>query len=190
MKRRVLLAGLGTASIGVGAAFGSGAFTSIEADRDVELNVSNDSDAQIIFRRNDDATGADRLIEDDDTNAVDVIRFSRSDLNEQSRTSFEKALEVKNNTAENGEGLDVDLFVEENDDVGIEDEGILDFRVDDDNGDTSVVGDDNDIRIEEGETEQIDIVVDLRGDDINDNENDLEEIEQVTFVVEAVDEDE
>ena len=185
MKRRVLLAGLGTASIGVGAAFGSGAFTSIEADRDVELNVSNDSDAQIIFRRNESATGADRLIEDDETNVVDVIRFSRSDLNEQSRTSFDRALEVKNNTAENGEGLDVDLFVEENEDVGIEDEGIVDFRVDDDsNGDTSLVGDDNDIRIEEGETEQIDIVVDLRGDD----ENDLENIDQVTFVVEAVDE--
>lgn len=207
MKRRVVLAGIGTASIGVGTAFGSGAFTSIEADRDVELNVQGDSSAQIIFRKGE-GTGAGRLIATDDGNAVDVIEFTQTNLNEQSTTTFKKALEIENNTDDSSpvstddDGLSVDLYVQERDDGGIgDDDGdVLDFRVDDGSGETrSIVQDgsnNNAIQLpatgSDGEdVTEIDIIVDLRGGGVNDDQepddNDLEAIEQVTFVVEAVD---
>mgnify|MGYP006914300788 FL=1 len=188
MKRRAVLAGIGTASIGDGAAFGSGAYSSIEADRDVTLNVDNDDNAQIIFKRNSDAVGAERLIGTDESNAVNVIEFSQSDLNEQSKTSFKQALVVENNTGENGDSLKVDLFVKEELNVGISDGGVLDFRIDDGNDSTvSVVGEGNKSRLDDTETEQIDIIVDLRDNGTNDGTNDLDDISQVTFIVEAVD---
>ena len=209
MKRRVLLAGIGTASIGVGGAFGSGAFTSIEADRDVTLNVDNDANAQIIFRENADATGAGRLIGTDSSNAVDVIQFSQTNLNEQAETTFEQALEVVNNTDDSGpvstddDGLTVNLYVQERSGGGIGDgdTDVLDFRVDDDDSDgtRSIVQDSdgkNPVELpptggDGSDTAAIDIVVDLRNDDVNnsenDDKNDLDDITQVTFLVEAVD---
>jgi hypothetical protein len=208
MKRRVVLAGLGTASIGVGTAFGSGAFTSIEANRNVELNVKGDSSAQIKFRKGE-GTGADRLIATDESNAVDVIKFTQTNLNEQSTTTFKRALEIENNTDESGpvsaagSGLTVDLYVQERDDGGIgDDDGdVLDFRVEDGDGTRSIVKDGdgkNAVQLPAtgdsgADTAEIDIVVDLRGENVTDDQssddNDLEAIEQIVFVVEAVDDE-
>jgi hypothetical protein len=205
MKRRVLLGGIGTASIGIGATFGSGAFTSIEANRDVELNVESDSSAQIIFEARD-GTGADRLLTTDETNAVNVIKFSQTNLNEQSKTTFKKALKIENNTdaSDSGSadqsGLTVDLYVQQPDDGGIGDgDGdVLDFRVDDGDDTRSIVQDDSDNKnaatLEptdnngDEDTAKIDIVIDLLSDDVttgDQDDNDLESIGQVTFVVEA-----
>ncbi|AZQ16085.1 hypothetical protein [Halorubrum sp. PV6] len=200
MKRRVLLGGLGTASISVGAAFGSGAFTSIEADRAVELNVNNDSNAQIIFRRNADAVGANRLIRttsegtgtDDSNNGIEVIEFSQTDLNEQSKTTFEDALEIKNNTDQNGgpatddSGLDATIYVVPKDkDGNFLDQDVLDFLV----GGSTIVAEGtsdsstkNETQLNTGNKIIVDIEVDLRGDG---NGNDLDDINQVTFVVDA-----
>ena len=52
MKRRTVLFGLGTAAAGSAAAFGSGAFTSLRAERQVNIAVSNDSDASLIIEAN------------------------------------------------------------------------------------------------------------------------------------------
>ncbi|MYL17492.1 hypothetical protein GLW36_12670 [Halorubrum terrestre] len=185
MKRRVLLAGIGLSSIGVGAAFGSGAFTTVRADRSVELNVNSDDSAQIIFTQGS-GVGADRLIGTDNSNAVNVIEFSRTDLNEQSTTTFEKALKIENNTDNSGDGLDLDLRVKETTEIGGGD--VLDFRVE---GSGSIVGgeNENEFRLDATDSVETDIVIDLRDNDIGDGagDNDLESIEQVTFVVEAVD---
>ena len=186
MKRRVLLAGVGLTSVGVGAAFGSGAFTTVSADRDVELNVDNDDNAQIIFTQGN-GVGADRLIGTDDSNAVNVIKFSRTDLNEQSTTSFKEALRIENNTGNNGDGLNVDFRVEETDEVG--DGDVLDFRVEDPDHGSIVGGEDvNEFRLDATKSVEVDIVVNLRDNDIRDGtgDNDLESIGKVTFVVEAV----
>ena len=200
MKRRMLLGGLGTASISVGAAFGSGAFTSIEADRTVELNVSNDSNAQIIFQRNADAIGANRLIRtasegtgtDDSNNGIEVIEFSQTNLNEQSKTTFENALEIENNTDQNGEpatndsGLNSTIYVEpKNQDGDFLDQDVLDFLVE---GSTIVAEGEsdsntkNETQLNAGNTITVSIEIDLSG---NGNGDDLDEIGQVTFVVEA-----
>lgn len=182
MKRRVLLAGLGTASIGVGAAFGSGAFTSIEADRDVELNVSDDSDTQISFEPGS-GTGSGRIIELQEINGTEIISFDQDDLNEQATTTIEDALKIGNNVSDDRDGsIDVEIYVQEDGDVA--EDGILDFKQD---GDSIVGTESNDgFRLDDTEEEEIDIIVDLR-DENNDGE-DLGDIDQVTFVVEAVDE--
>jgi len=45
MKRRKLIAGLGTVAIGSGAATGTGAFNTVSADRSVSISVSDDENA-------------------------------------------------------------------------------------------------------------------------------------------------
>lgn len=181
MKRRVLLAGIGLSSIGVGAAFGSGAFTSVSADRDVELNVESDENARISFE-----PGNTRIVEttDGSGDAASVIKFSRDDLNEQSKTLFEEALDITNNGST--DDPDVNVYVEDNEDDDLGDGESLDFREPD--GD-SIVSSGNSVTLEtdssgSGNTISVDIVVDLREEE--NNETTLESIEQVTFVVEAI----
>lgn len=180
MKRRVLLAGIGLSSIGVGAAFGSGAFTTVSADRNVELNVANDENARISFE-----PGNTRIVEttDGSGDAASVINFSRDDLNEQSKTLFEEALDITNNGST--DDPDVNVYVEDAGDDDLGDGESLDFREPD--GD-SIVGSGNSVTLVtdssgSGNTISVDIVVDLR--DEGNNETTLEDIEQVTFVVEA-----
>lgn len=45
MNRRTILLALGAAAVLTGIVFGTGAFTQVEADRNVTVNVSDDSDA-------------------------------------------------------------------------------------------------------------------------------------------------
>ena len=52
MKRRTVLFGLGTAAAGGAAAFGSGAFTSLRAERQVNIAVAPDSDAALTIEAN------------------------------------------------------------------------------------------------------------------------------------------
>lgn len=195
MKRRALLASLGLSSIGIGAAFGSGAFTTIEADRSVELGVSNDSDAQIALKRGT-GTGADRLVKGDtDTDGtIKVIKFDRGDLNRQSKTIFKKALRIKNNT----DDLTVDLHVSEqagsseNSDESVDiSDGPVDFQeFNDGSDDTTVVGEDNSTELSADDSVSITVIVDLLGDDVDDDDTDAEDnlakIDRVTFVVNAV----
>lgn len=197
MKRRVLLAGLGTASIGVGAAFGSGAFTTIEADRTVELNVSNDSSAQIALKKGT-GKGADRLIKDDTDGEgdIEVIKFAQGSLNRQSKTIFNEALTIKNNT----DNLNVELYVSETAEDSNENDldisgGPIDFQVS--NDDSSIVEDSNtngpgtpNTSIDAKDSVNLDIVINLREDDISDDdtgaEDKLKKITQVTFVVNTI----
>lgn len=58
MNRRNVLIGLGTAAVGTGAAFGSGAFTQVEAERSVNVEVANDSNAHVGLVPNADVAGA------------------------------------------------------------------------------------------------------------------------------------
>lgn len=58
MNRRNVLIGLGTAAVGTGAAFGSGAFTQVEADRTVSVGVADDSNAHVGLVPNADVAGA------------------------------------------------------------------------------------------------------------------------------------
>jgi len=116
MKRRALLAGVGLSTVGVGAAFGSGAFTTVSADRSVELEVKSDADARIGF---EPGSGASHIIEttDESGDAASVIKLTQSDLNEQAKTSFSEALTITNNGT-GSSAPNVDLYVEDSDLLG------------------------------------------------------------------------
>ncbi|ESS04887.1 MAG: hypothetical protein A07HR67_00237 [uncultured archaeon A07HR67] len=158
MKRRALLAGVGLSTVGVGAAFGSGAFTTVSADRSVELEVKSDADARIGF---EPGSGASQIIETTDGNgdAASVIKLTQSDLNEQAKTSFLNALTITNNGTGNS-APNVDLYIEDNDllggtwDSANSGEGtddILDFQTNSDSA--SIVGSSNSISLNSGVTE-------------------------------------
>lgn len=194
MKRRALLAGVGLSTVGVGAAFGSGAFTTVSADRSVELEVKSDADARIGF---EPGSGASQIIEttDGSGDAASVIKLTQSDLNEQAKTSFSEALTITNNGT-GGSAPNVDLYVEDSDllggtwDSANGDEGtddILDFQKNSDSA--SIVGSGNSISLnsgadgdDAGDSVAIDIIVNLQ---TGGNETALEGIETVTFVAEA-----
>ena len=197
MNRRSVLFAMGATSLSAGAIFGSGAFTTIEADRSVELGVSNDSDAQVAFKRGS-GTGADRIInKDTDAESIEVIQFNQEKLNRQAKTVFKRAIKIENNT----ESLSIELYVSKDAETSDSDtldisDGPLDFRTPDgeettSGGDGSIVGTENDQSITIGaeSSAELDIVVDLRGDDIIDGtttaEDNLGDISQVTFVVNA-----
>jgi len=52
MRRRSVLLGLGTAAAGSGIAFGSGAFTQVQASRDISIGVSTDENALVELKAN------------------------------------------------------------------------------------------------------------------------------------------
>ena len=74
MKRRQFALGLGTIAAGSAAAVGSGAFTSVEADRTISAEVEQDSDAFLEL----DALGATER-----SSAADQVEFEFPSLAEQ-----------------------------------------------------------------------------------------------------------
>jgi len=197
MNRRSVLFAMGATSLSAGAIFGSGAFTTIEADRSVKLGVKGDGgedgQPQIGFSEGS-GIGASNVIAFDDSNQVDIIEFKQKNLNERAKTSFIEALEVTNNG-----GNEVDLYIESATGIGKPDgiEGeddinnVLDFQIDDDNnGKTSIVSDDNSVRLGTSETNtpdssiEVDIVINLRDGGVDGS--DLDDIDMVMFVADAI----
>lgn len=88
--RRRLLAVLGTGSIGLGAVFGSGAFTATETSRDFGLAVVPDADAQLALRPG--ATGTDAIESVGGALAIDI-----DGANLRADTAFRQAIEIENN---------------------------------------------------------------------------------------------
>lgn len=54
LHRRAILVGIGTAAVGSGAVFGSGAFTQVQATRDLTIGVDEDSTALLALEQNPD----------------------------------------------------------------------------------------------------------------------------------------
>ena len=72
LNRRSVLGAIGTIGVGTGAAFGSGAFTTVSAERAVEVNVlGNDYGADGVVQLNPDTPGSEPG-DDDTVNGEDV----------------------------------------------------------------------------------------------------------------------
>ncbi|MFP8952096.1 hypothetical protein ACLI4Z_03850 [Natrialbaceae archaeon A-arb3/5] len=74
MNRRTVLLGLGTTGLATGAIFGSGAFTSLEAERDFTIDVTGDGAAVVQLDPNENLDGISLVGEDadDEQLAVDL----------------------------------------------------------------------------------------------------------------------
>lgn len=91
MNRRNVLVGLGTIVAGGGAALGTGAFSSVEADRTVTVSTASDTggDALVGFTNLD----GNYVTENSDG----VIEIDVSNVNVDSTTTIKSAFEIVNN---------------------------------------------------------------------------------------------
>ncbi|PGF16286.1 hypothetical protein CP556_09265 [Natrinema sp. CBA1119] len=98
MNRRNVLVGLGTIVAGGGAALGTGAFSSVEADRTVTVSTSGDSSAYIgISVDGSYAT---------DNGGGDAVEVNLGDsYNDSATTRINGVLTLENNAADSGDVL-------------------------------------------------------------------------------------
>ncbi|WP_162989755.1 hypothetical protein [Natronorubrum halophilum] len=121
MNRRNVLVGLGTIVAGGGAALGTGAFSSVEADRSVTLETTGDASALLQF------SATSSVASTDGGSGDGQLEFDETTLNEDAVTTFDPAF-----TVENTGGEDVGFYVKE-DGTNIASDGIIDFIDEDGN---------------------------------------------------------
>jgi hypothetical protein len=94
MERRKFIAGLGSIAAGGAAALGTGAFTSVQAQRNVNVAVVKDKNAYLSLQ----ATGDRATTDGDGQLKIDFDSSSRgsSGLNKDARTAFTDLFTIKN----------------------------------------------------------------------------------------------
>ena len=161
MNRRNVLVGLGTIVAGGGAALGTGAFSSVEAERTVDLDTTGDSSALLALESESSIVSYDGGDGDDSGE----IEFDEDSLNENATTTFDPAFTVENNGGEH-----VGFYVEDGDDLG--DGELLDFTHEGDSIVQSDAEDGNQVDLAEGsDAVEIGVVVDTTEGEIGDIEN-------------------
>lgn len=175
-NRRQTLIGLGALAGGAGVIVGSGAFTAVEAERDVEIQTAGDADALLELRPD----GSGTIVQQEEDGLLFFeVENGGTGINRRARTSFRPAFSVTNNGSNQ-----VGFYIEE-DGSDINHTGILDFQ--DHVDGNSIVGtepsDGISIDPNADETVSIDLVINL----IDHDWDDLEDIETVTLVAEVDD---
>ena len=104
MKRRSVILGIGALSAGGAAAAGTGAFTSVTADRDVEVSVVEDDDAFLALDPLDNP-GNGEYAEIDDTTGEFFLDLTGTEgggggLNPEAVTAADDVFEVQNQGTE------------------------------------------------------------------------------------------
>lgn len=97
-NRRNLLIGLATATVGGGAAFGSGAFSQVEADRTVNISVTDDNNSSTLLQL---SANADTALVTNDGNSSSELKFNLDNLNDNAVTTVSPAFTVTNNGGQN-----------------------------------------------------------------------------------------
>jgi hypothetical protein len=91
MERRKFLIGAGSLAAGSAAAMGTGAFTSVEANRDVSIGVTGDASAYLRITREDTPNGNEYV-----ENTSDGIALNFDSVNTQADSKFSNLLRVQN----------------------------------------------------------------------------------------------
>lgn len=100
MERRKFLIGAGSAAVGASALVGSGAFTSVEADRSVQISMANDANAFLKLEGKDTPNG-NEYVSNDGTNGTLSLDFSSTEegangLNQNADTIIRDLFEIHN----------------------------------------------------------------------------------------------
>ena len=102
MERRKFTIGLGALATGSAAAIGTGAFTSVEADRSIQVDVADDADAFLALEGKDTPNG-NEYVEDDGTDGTLSLDFSETEesgadggLNQNADTIIRDLFEIQN----------------------------------------------------------------------------------------------
>ncbi|WP_336021591.1 hypothetical protein [Halobellus salinisoli] len=197
LNRRNVLLGLGTIVTGVGAAIGTGAFTTVTAERTVDVSVTGDSDAFLAFQVDGTVTIDGSDVDAGDPGyaniptdgALEILLdgsgegnvSSASGLNVDAVTTISPLFSVTNNGTE-----DVGFYVDADEDDNnisinsgtientVGSSGTIDFTFRDLDGDTSIVSEGNAVEITSGSSARVEIEIDTTGidsagSDINDD---------------------
>jgi hypothetical protein len=187
LNRRSVLLGLGTLSASVGGIFGSGAFSSVEATRSVQINTSGDSGALLSFQANNPSgTANNEIITTETESGTSVIKIQQESLNEGATTTFNNALNVTNNGGKNvGVSVNASETTYSGSTTGLVG-GALDIR-DTDGGNGSIVDSssdgDNAVDLNAGNSITLTIVVDLQ----NNTGAAIDDIDSIVFAARQTD---
>jgi len=102
MNRRNALLGLGAIATGGGALFGSGAFSTVEAERNVSISAADDNNANLQFSVDD---GSSAIA----TSSGDTIAIDGQNLNLEAVTTVNQVLTITVSSAANG-SYDLDIL--------------------------------------------------------------------------------
>jgi hypothetical protein len=93
-----MLAALGSVAVGGATAVSTGAFTSVQAERDVSVNVADDAEAFLAIRADDTPNGNEYVNTDGGTVSLDFTNTDSggSGINADGTTVFDDLLNVRN----------------------------------------------------------------------------------------------
>ena len=183
MERRKFVVGLGALASGSAAAMGTGAFTSVSADRSVDVNVEDDADAYLALTKATDSGGSNKpnavyFDNSGDEHAVDFGDSGNSGLgvNPNADTVAESVFQIEN---QGTQPVDVSLSAPDTgDDLSVQppgtisapsSDGINAALAQDDDDSTS----DNAYQIGTGEVIEVDLAINSGGDTTTDLSGEL-----------------
>ena len=132
-----MLLGLVVLVVGAGVIGASGAFTSVEADRTMDIQTTGDSSALLGLEGGDSSIATTEDSNSDAADTVDVLTIRNSTINEDAITKFDDVFTATNNGNENiGK-----FYIEADSNIGLDagGSGPIDFKVD---GESIISGDD------------------------------------------------
>jgi hypothetical protein len=155
LTRRNALIGLGSLVAGSGALVGTGAFSSVEANRTVNIGSAGDTSALLNIESGSGAS-AGEITGTDSSGNVSQFQLTADDLNGDAVTEFNKAIKITNTGAE-----DVGLYVDNTpSNIGSGEELDIEKGV----NNTTVIGSGNSVNVfKDGGAVELDVVVDLTG---------------------------
>lgn len=121
MNRRNVLIGLGGVVAGGGALLGTGAFTTVEAERTVSVETAGDADAFLALSAARDDFDEENFVTEGDDGTIQINLDENSPgggdgINRNARSRFENLVEVTNNGTQNVGTLELEIEVSETDD--------------------------------------------------------------------------
>ena len=178
LTRRNALIGLGTVAAGAGVIGGTGAFSSVTANRTVNVETAGDADAALSLEPTDSSNANEYVTADDGTIQLDLDGTSdnsadSSGLNQNAKTTIDDLVKITNNGSQDISEINLEITDDSSTDLS----GVFEFTKGPD-GSTNV-GNNADITggngLSVGSSVVFGLVIDLL-----DNNNDVSELPSST----------
>ncbi len=122
MERRKFLFGIGTVAAGGAAAMGTGAFTSVSANRSLTIETADDADALLALEAEATPNGNEYVDENGGAISIDISTADGDGVNDDARTIVRNLFQATNNGTQNvyvwAEGLPEGVSMFHDDDSG------------------------------------------------------------------------
>ncbi|MDL0124725.1 hypothetical protein PNP85_08535 [Halobacterium salinarum] len=149
MNRRNVLVVLGVLTVGLGVAFGSGAFSQVSAERTITADTTGDGAAYL------DLSGDGEYVE----TTGDTVEFTFEELNQNATSTFDDTLTISLNVNDSSSAVaDTYYIYFEGDNIG--DSSVVDFE---NSTGTSLVGETQATSIQDDGTLNVQVTFDTTG---------------------------